>query len=95
MGPVRTCVGCRRRALRSSLLRCVMRDDTVVVDARAGLPGRGAWVHSTRDCIEAATARRAWSRAFRKAGTLDASGLLATYGSTGSTREQADRHMDN
>ena len=55
---------------------CVVRDGAVVADARAGLPGRGAWVHSTRDCVEAATARRAWSRAFRRTGTLDASGLL-------------------
>ncbi|MFN3708231.1 YlxR family protein [Microcella sp.] len=95
MEPVRTCVGCRVRAPRSDLLRCVVRDQTVVADASASLPGRGAWVHGTHDCIEAATSRRAWARAFRNAGPLDVAGLLTLYGSTGSSREQADRHMDN
>ncbi|WP_130283137.1 YlxR family protein [Microcella alkaliphila] len=95
MEPVRTCVGCRARVPRSELIRCVVRDGTVVADALASHPGRGAWVHATRDCIETATSRRAWARAFRTAGPLDAGGLLALYGSTGSSREQADRHMDN
>jgi len=52
-------------------------------------------VHGTRDCIETATSRRAFARALKVAGPLDAEELLALYGSTGSSREQADRHMDN
>ncbi|MGY6498175.1 MAG: YlxR family protein [Microcella sp.] len=95
MEPVRTCVGCRQRAPRTELVRCVARDGTVVVDASASLPGRGAWVHGTRDCIEAATTRRAFVRALRVTAPLDTAELLALYGSTGSSREQADRHMDN
>jgi len=72
-----------------------VRDQSIVADAPTSLPGRGAWVHGTRDCIETATSRRAWARAFRTAGPLDAGELLTLYGSTGSSREQADRHMDN
>ena len=65
MEAVRTCLGCRQRAPRSSLMRVVARDGVVVADALARFPGRGAWVHSTRDCIETATERRAWARALR------------------------------
>ena len=95
MEPVRTCVGCRQRAPRSELVRCVARNGTLIADAQTSLAGRGAWVHGTRDCIETATSRRAFARALKVAGPLDAEELLALYGSTGSSREQADRHMDN
>ncbi|WP_182489667.1 YlxR family protein [Microcella alkalica] len=95
MEPVRTCIGCRRRASRSSLLRVVARDGAVEPDVLSRLPGRGAWVHRTRDCVETATARRAWARALRVAGPLDAGPVLTHIGSDGSTREQADRLLDN
>jgi len=95
MEPVRTCIGCRRRESRSSLLRVVARAGAVEPDAFARMPGRGAWVHRTRDCVEIATSRRAWARALRVAGPLDAGPVLATIGSVGSTREQADRLLDN
>jgi len=99
MEPVRTCLGCRQRAPRSSLVRVVARDGVVEVDAPARLPGRGAWVHGTRACVESATVRRAWARALRVAGPLDAEPVLAYLASSHSaaprpTREQADRHMD-
>ncbi|MDX2025446.1 YlxR family protein [Microcella sp.] len=92
MEPVRTCLGCRQRAPRSSLVRVVAIDGSVVVDALARFPGRGAWVHGTRDCVETATVRRAWARALRVAGPLDADSVLATISSS---EEKADRHMDN
>lgn len=99
MEPVRTCLGCRQRAPRSSLTRVVARDGVVVVDALARFPGRGAWVHGTRDCVETATVRRAWARALRVPGPLDAGEVLTSIGSAPPsggrpTREQADRHMD-
>lgn len=92
MEPVRTCLGCRQRAPRSSLVRVVARDGAVVVDALARFPGRGAWVHGTRDCVETATVRRAWARALRATGPLDAASVLMTISSS---EEKADRHMDN
>lgn len=95
MEAVRTCIGCRRRAPRSSLLRVVARGETVEPDAACRLPGRGAWVHRSHDCVETATARRAWSRALRVVGPLDAGPVLTHIGSDGSTREQADRLLDN
>ncbi|MBW9093693.1 YlxR family protein [Microbacterium jejuense] len=71
MVPVRTCVGCRTRAPRSALLRVVSIDSVLVVDERASMPGRGAWVHETPECVDAAIRRRAFVRALRVSGPLD------------------------
>jgi predicted RNA-binding protein YlxR (DUF448 family) len=35
------------------------------------MPGRGAWVHDTRECLEAAMRRHAFVRALRVSGPLD------------------------
>ena len=71
MDSVRTCVGCRARAPRTTLLRVVAVDSTLVPDERASMPGRGAWVHETRECVDAAIRRRAFVRALRVSGPLD------------------------
>ena len=71
MEAVRTCVGCRTRALRSALLRVVSQNGSLVIDERAALPGRGAWLHPTPECMEAALRRRAFVRALRVSGDLD------------------------
>jgi predicted RNA-binding protein YlxR (DUF448 family) len=52
----------------------VLVDGRVVVDPRASLPGRGAWLHRDRGCLEQAIARKAFARAFRS-GVADAGGL--------------------
>ncbi|WP_349308690.1 YlxR family protein [Microbacterium sp. MM2322] len=77
MEPVRTCVGCRARAPRSSLLRIVARDGALVIDEKAVLPGRGAWVHDTDTCVSTAIKRRAFGRALRVSTPLETSGLDA------------------
>ncbi|RLK47540.1 YlxR family protein [Microbacterium telephonicum] len=79
MEPVRTCVGCRARAPRSSLLRVVQRDGELVADERAALPGRGAWVHDTDTCVDAALRRRAFGRALRVSGPLDTQTFQNTH----------------
>ncbi|RLP74792.1 YlxR family protein [Mycetocola tolaasinivorans] len=71
MEPVRTCVGCRTRDARSSLLRVVLRGNALCVDETASLPGRGAWVHPTLQCFGTAIKRRAFGRALRFTGALD------------------------
>ena len=71
MRAVRTCVGCRTRAFRSTLLRVVAIDSRLVPDDRASMPGRGAWVHETPECVDAAIRRRAFVRALRVSGPLD------------------------
>ncbi|WP_166865107.1 MULTISPECIES: YlxR family protein [unclassified Salinibacterium] len=84
MGPVRTCLGCRQRVPRSSLMRIVARDGRVVVDTAARLPGRGSWVHPHSGCISTAVRRGAFGRALRTAIT-----------DTSDLSEWTERHMDN
>ncbi|WP_410645513.1 YlxR family protein [Amycolatopsis sp. lyj-346] len=47
-------------------------DRRVVVDGRRRLPGRGAWLHPDPDCLAKAERRRAFPRALRAPGALDA-----------------------
>ncbi len=84
MDPVRTCLGCRQRAPRSSLVRVVARNGRAVVDAAARLPGRGAWVHSDSGCIENAIRRKAFGRALRVTDLV-----------TSDIDEWAEKTMDN
>ncbi|MGA8851718.1 MAG: YlxR family protein [Aeromicrobium sp.] len=76
VGPVvRTCIGCRERADVTTLVRfvAVQGSTTTVVtpDLHRSLPGRGAHLHPTDRCLELATRRKAWGRAFRTVGSLD------------------------
>jgi predicted RNA-binding protein YlxR (DUF448 family) len=68
-------VGCRARADRASLLRVVVADGSLVVDPGRRLPGRGASVHPDPACVDLADKRRAFVRALRVEGPLDASAV--------------------
>jgi uncharacterized protein len=80
---MRTCVGCRSRAEKSDLLRVVAVEAgagstsarRLVPDPRGRLPGRGAYLHRDRGCLELAERRRAFPRALRLIGTLDTGAL--------------------
>jgi len=78
MEPVRTCLGCRQRADTSSLLRVVASGGEVVPDPSATLPGRGAWVHPTVNCVESAIKKRAFGRALRVTEVLSTEALTTT-----------------
>ena len=75
MTPERTCVGCRRTGAPDELIRVVAAEDRLLVDERRLLPGRGAWLHLDADCLALADRRRAWGRALRLAGAVDASAV--------------------
>jgi predicted RNA-binding protein YlxR (DUF448 family) len=62
---MRTCVGCRAKTLAAELLRVVVVDGELVPDLRRRLPGRGAWIHRSPECLRLAQRRRAFSRALR------------------------------
>lgn len=69
-GPVRTCVGCRKRATKRELLRVTVgleSDDRAVVrpDPEATAIGRGAYLHPTTECYDLAVRRKAFGRALR------------------------------
>ncbi|MGQ0845492.1 MAG: YlxR family protein [Sporichthyaceae bacterium] len=74
-GAQRTCVGCRQRSGIAELLRLVVEDACVVPDPRRRLPGRGASLHPRAECLTLALRRRAFPRAFRLPGPLDASAV--------------------
>ena len=86
---VRTCIGCRQRADKTTLVRvvAVLQSTTWVVtpDLRGTLPGRGAHLHPTVRCLELATRRKAFGRALRIEGPLDLTALAAVIVDPGST----------
>ena len=61
--PVRTCVGCGRRAPQTELRP--LRGGGRRADAGTDLPGRGAYTCHRLDCFEQALERRAFARALR------------------------------
>ncbi|HEY7593182.1 MAG TPA: YlxR family protein [Actinophytocola sp.] len=73
--PVRTCVGCRVRAETGELLRVVLVDGDLALDLRRRAAGRGAWLHPELSCLDKAERRRAFARALRVPGPLDAGAL--------------------
>ncbi|MGW2620946.1 YlxR family protein [Streptomyces sp. NPDC001500] len=73
--PERTCVGCRKRAAKTELLRIVAIKDACVPDPRGTLPGRGAYLHPASVCLDQAVRRRAFTRALRAPGALDVNAL--------------------
>ena len=79
---VRTCLGCRQRATKHELLRVVVKESgsglAVVPDLTRRLPGRGAHLHPTPECLALALRRRAFSRALKASGSL-ASGPVEEY----------------
>ncbi|CCH34219.1 hypothetical protein BN6_69830 [Saccharothrix espanaensis DSM 44229] len=100
-GPVRTCIGCRARTLSSELLRVVVVDGAVVPDTRRRLPGRGAWLHPDEGCLRDAEKRRAFPRAFRVQGPLDADRVREHLGQLGKQvvgsphdRQEARKQVD-
>jgi uncharacterized protein len=78
-GPIRTCIGCRRRAAAAELLRVAVATDAsgtavavpVVPDPRRRIQSRGAWVHPDPGCVALAQRRRAFARALHVPGALD------------------------
>ena len=75
--PQRTCLGCRQVKDQSELIRFVRSPDgEILVDLKGRLPGRGAYLCNSRQCMEAAVSRQQFSRAFRcECQPADVSGL--------------------
>ncbi len=66
-GSARTCVGCREQAAPEALERFVLMGGELVYDMRRKAPGRGASVHASAACLEAALKRGAFARSFKQA----------------------------
>lgn len=66
MSTTRMCVVCRQALEQDESLRIVLTPDgTAALDFRHKLPGRGAWVHWTRACMEQVCERGRLNRAFK------------------------------
>lgn len=76
MVPIRTCIGCRSQIERNSAVRFVLSGDQLVLDADRRMPGRGAWLHPSSECLETALKRKAFNRAFRR--PVSAEGIRAS-----------------
>ena len=74
---MRTCIGCRRTAGKTELVRLVWRQG-VVIDHRQREPGRGAYLHPEAACLTQALRRRAVGRALRVSG-VDADALTRRW----------------
>ncbi|THV31573.1 YlxR family protein [Glycomyces paridis] len=88
---VRTCVGCRRRASASQLLRVVVQrsegsQNRLVPDPQRRLSGRGAHVHHDTNCLDQAVRKRAFTRALRIEGTVDVAAVRALVESESAER---------
>jgi predicted RNA-binding protein YlxR (DUF448 family) len=68
-GPVRSCVGCGRKAPQSELIRFVAEDGKLVPGG--GRPGRGAYTCRRLSCFERAMSRRAFNRTLRRTLLVD------------------------
>jgi predicted RNA-binding protein YlxR (DUF448 family) len=62
--PIRSCVGCGRKASQSELLRFVAKEGRLV--AGANEVGRGAYTCRRLSCFERAVSRRAFNRTLKR-----------------------------
>ena len=63
--PQRTCIGCREVNEKKTLIRVVKSPDGVCIDPTGRMPGRGAYLHDSKECWEKALKRGALDRALK------------------------------
>jgi uncharacterized protein len=68
--PIRTCVGCGRKAPQRELVRFVAPQGVLTRDPTGRSPGRGAYTCARPACFERAASRRAFSRTLRRNVTI-------------------------
>ncbi|MDS1270564.1 YlxR family protein [Lipingzhangella sp. LS1_29] len=81
-GPVRTCVGCRKRDAQENLLRIVLSEARLQPDPNRRAPGRGAYLHLDWGCWTRAERRRPWTRVLRSTSPVNVhvdTAMLRTY----------------
>ncbi|MBQ6505572.1 MAG: YlxR family protein [Flexilinea sp.] len=63
--PQRTCIGCREVNEKKTLIRVVKSPNGVCIDPTGRMPGRGAYLHDSKECWEKALKRGALDRALK------------------------------
>ena len=81
--PQRTCVACRSTEAKRGLVRVVRTaEGTVVVDETGKKPGRGAYLHQSRECWDKALKGKALEYALKTAITAEDKVALQAYAET-------------
>jgi uncharacterized protein len=83
--PQRMCVGCRSKTEKRALFRVVRSPEGRVTFDRTGrAPGRGAYVHSSSECLKLAFRRGAIARALHVSlGETEAARLIEELSAVG------------
>ena len=77
--PQRTCVACREVNEKRSLIRIVRTPDGVVIDTTGRLPGRGAYLHDSKECWEKALKRGVLARSLKTEISQENMEILQAY----------------
>ena len=77
--PQRTCVACREVNEKRSLIRIVRTPEGVAVDPTGRMPGRGAYLHDTRECWEKALKKGILARALKTEISPEDMDMLQAY----------------
>jgi predicted RNA-binding protein YlxR (DUF448 family) len=88
--PLRTCIGCRGVEEQARLVRFVVEASSarVKLDRARRLPGRGAWLHQTRACVDEAVHNSGFPKSFRRrTQPIDAGRLWASLTEDDKERE--------
>ena len=64
--PLRRCVGCMESKPKETLTRFVIRNDEIVPDPAAILPGRGFYLDRSEECFRKAVKRKAFQRLLKR-----------------------------
>lgn len=86
--PIRTCIGCRQAEGKRTFVRIVRTPQGVVVDPTGKLAGRGAYVHRSSACWEAALKGSRIEQALRTKLTAAERTALTAYAATLSAVEE-------
>lgn len=77
--PIRTCIGCRQAEGKRTFVRIVRTSEGVVVDPTGKLAGRGAYIHRSPACWDAALKGSRIEQALRTKLTSEERMALAAY----------------
>ena len=77
--PQRTCVACREVKEKRSLIRIVRTPDGVAIDTTGRMPGRGAYIHDSKECWEKALKRGVLARSLKTEISQENMEILQAY----------------
>ena len=63
--PQRQCVGCRMMKNKKELIRILKTDEGIIIDDTGKKNGRGAYICSSRECLEKSIKNHGLERSFK------------------------------